>query len=139
LLFWERVMINVLSLYCSIGFKPQGELTQIDSIRVHHGRQEIVTSHCRSIVTLKVQIHALSKAFFCQQGLIHSNDFSSLAVNGGGGNKYETNKKRRPGNKQYSSRHKQVESSRVESNGMIRTATFLLWCKQISASSSWQK
>jgi hypothetical protein len=58
---------------------------RIDSkltIRVRHGRQEIVTSHCRSIVTLKVPIHALSKAFFWgQQGLIHSNDFCSLSGN----------------------------------------------------------
>ena len=63
------------------GTVPPRELGQVDAVRIGHGGQKVVTSYCRSIVSLKVQIHTLSESIFTEQSLVHSNDLSSFVVN----------------------------------------------------------
>jgi hypothetical protein len=59
---------------------PETELGQVHTIGIGHGGQKIVTRYGRSIVALKVQIHALSESIFPEQGLVHPNDLRSFVV-----------------------------------------------------------
>ena len=63
---------------------PQGELVEIDAVRVRHRRAEIVAGHGLPVVALEIELHAFLEALFAEQGVIHPHHFRAFFINGHG-------------------------------------------------------
>ena len=53
-------------------------------VGVGHGLGEVVAGHGAAIVALEIQLHALGKAFFAHQVVLHTHHFRTFFINGEG-------------------------------------------------------
>ena len=59
---------------------PAHKRREIESRGMRHGCDKFIASHCLSIVTRKVDIHAAPKSLLAYQGVNHPHDFSAFFV-----------------------------------------------------------
>ena len=58
---------------------PQGELVEIDAVRVRHRRAEIVAGNGLPVVSLEIEASCLLEAIFTEQGVIHPHHFRAFS------------------------------------------------------------